>query len=73
MGAKSPLPKVCAIGGARQSEQPCAADVHAVLSAVIAPIFPCQPVFPILLSLGLFGPLIIPPKYHYYTTYSPLY
>jgi len=44
-----------------------------MLSAVIAPIFPCQPVFPILLSLGLFGPLIIPPKHYYYTTYSPLY
>ncbi len=43
------------------------------VSAVIALIFPCQPVFPILLSLALFGPLIIPPKYHYYTTYSPLY
>jgi len=32
-----------------------------------------SPCFPILLSLGLFGPLIIPPKHHYYTTYSPLY
>ena len=43
------------------------------MSAVIAPIFPCQPVFPILLSLGLFGPLIILPKYYYYITYSLFY
>jgi len=44
-----------------------------MVSAVIAPIFPCQPVFPILLSLGLFGLLIILPKYYYYIIYSLLY
>ncbi len=34
---------------------------------------PHFPFNPILLSLGSFGPLIIPPKHHYYTTYSLLY